>query len=173
MTFEELKSEAQKKLNDLKEIHNISYEDLENDAIRRYKRQFEESKRWGNRNSYADFNEVVDFVKKNGLSMSELDAAESDGLILLYFASTAREVGKFYADYFLFNAMYDYQDMFNIDYEALGNRVKDNLGKLFKNASYKEGVGIIFLDMDEVESVWEKIETVRRNFDASIPRSNY
>ena len=170
MTFEELKNEAQKKLNDLKEIHNISDEDLENDAIRRYKRQFEEARRWGH--NYSDFNEVVDFVKKNGLSMSELDAAESGGLILLYFASTAREVGKFYADYFLFNAMYDYQDMFNIDYEALGNRVKDNLGKLFKNASYKEGVGIIFLDMDEVEDKWEKMETVRRNFDASIPRSN-
>lgn len=170
MTFEELKREAQKRIDSLKELHNISDDDLENDAIRRYKRLFEEAKRWGH--NYSDFNEVVDFVKKNGLSMSELDAAESDGLVLLYFASTARDVGKFYADYFLFNALYDYQDMFNIDYEALGNRVKHNLNKLFKNASYKEGVGIILLDMDEAEDAWEKMDMVRRNLDASIPRSN-
>lgn len=167
MTFEELKREAQKRIDSLKELHNVSERCLESDAIRRYRHQYEEAKRWGY--GYVEFNEVVKFVKNNGLSMRELDAAESDGLVLLYYASNSCGIGKFYADYFLFNGLYDYQDMFKIDYEALGNRVKQNINKIFKSAVYKEGVGILILDMDEAEDVWEKMEIARKNLDASIP----
>lgn len=163
MKFEELKKTLKEKLSLQKNELKKSDEEMEIEAASWWNRFFEVKDRFAKSNSYkGDFAKLGELLKEINLSYAEFDVAEMEGLVHFIYAPTNECLGSRYAMYFD-------DSMIERDYDAVGRKVRLNLNKLFKSAVYKEGVGILILDMDEAEDVWEKMEIARKNLDASIP----
>lgn len=140
-----LKEELSLQKNDLKK----SDEEMENEANNWWKRWFKASNKFTqSNNNKGDFEKLGELLKEVNLSFTEFDAAERDGLIHFLYAPTNMTLGAIYATYF---------DEVRVkrDYDDVGRKVRMNLNKLFKSAVYKEGAGLLILDIDEFNDMFE------------------
>lgn len=170
MTLTELKSKIEKAIAFKKEIYNYSDEEMESNAIRLYKHQIKSADEWGY--GKASFRAFEKFVKETGLTLAELEAAEGEGLFLC-FAPTMSGLGKIYFDLFVKETLPEVMKdvLFNsVDYENVGKYFHRNLNKIFKSAVYKKGVGLVILDPDEMDAVFEQTEVARNALNKLVPK---
>ena len=54
------------------------------------------------------------------------------------------------------------------DYDDVGRKVRMNLNKLFKSSVYKEGAGLLMLDADEFNDMFERRRVSVKELEANI-----
>lgn len=162
MNFEELKKTLKEKLSLQKNDLKKSDEEMEIEAAGWWNRWFEASNKFTQSNSNkGDFEKLGELLKQVNLSFTEFDTAERDGLIHFLYAPTNMTLGATYATYF---------DDVRVkrDYDDVGRKVRMNLNKLFKSAVYKEGAGLLILDADEFNDMFERRRVSVKELEANI-----
>ena len=162
MKFDELKKTLKEKLSLQKNNLKKSDEEMENEAAGWWHRWFEASNKFTQSNSNkGDFEKLGELLKQVNLSFTEFDTAERDGLIHFLYAPTNMTLGATYATYF---------DEVRVkrDYDDVGRKVRMNLNKLFKSAVYKEGAGLLILDADEFNDMFERRRVSVKELEANI-----
>lgn len=162
MKFEELKKTLKEKLSLQKNDLKKSDEEMEIEAAGWWNRWFEASNKFTQSNSNkGDFEKLGELLKQVNLSFTEFDTAERDGLIHFLYAPTNMTLGATYATYF---------DEVRVkrDYDEVGRKVRMNLNKLFKSAVYKEGAGLLILDADEFNDMFERRRVSVKELETNI-----
>lgn len=160
MTFEELKRTLKEEIESSKNVLNMSDEEMEAEAASFLKTRIERA----NDDSYGkiDFEDLVNFAKEINLSLVELETAIEGEYVHIVFAPTIRDVGAEYAEWFLDDTFIYDCEFLEFNYVSLGKTVVRNLDKIMKSGVYKDGVGIIVLDADEISEVYRKIDEARQ-----------
>lgn len=159
MEFSELKKTLAEEIETSKnELGKTDY-DMEAEAVSFLKTRIERA----NNDSYGTvhFKDLANFAKEVNLSLVELERALEEEHIHFMFAPDIYDVGREYADWFLGDSFLYGSEFLEFDYTKLGRTVVGNLGKIFKSGVYKEGVGIIVLDADEISDVYQRIDDAR------------
>lgn len=159
MKFEELKKTLKEEIETTKNELKMSDEEMEAEAVSFLKTRIERA----NNDSYGTvhFNDLANFAKDVNLSLVELERAIEEEHVHFIFAPDIYDIGREYADWFLDDSFLYDCDFLKFDYTKLGRTVVRNLGKIFKSGVYKEGVGIIVLDADEINDVYQKIDEAK------------
>lgn len=159
MKFEELKKTLKEEIETTKSELEMSDEEMEAEAVSFLKTRIERA----NNGSYGTvhFNDLSNLAKEVNLSLVELERAIEEEHIHFIFAPDIYDVGREYAEMFLDDSFVYDCDFLEFDYAKLGRTVVRNLGKIFKSGVYKEGVGIIVLDADEISDVYQRIDEAR------------
>lgn len=159
MTFEELKKTLKEEIEATKNELKMSDEEMEAEAVSFLKTRIERA----NNGSYGTvhFKDLAIFAKEVNLSLVELERAIEEEHIHFIFAPDVYDVGREYAEMFLEDSFVYDCDFLKFDYTKLGKTVVRNLGKIFKSGVYKEGVGIIVLDADEISDVYQRIDEAK------------
>ena len=160
MKFEELKKTLKEEIESTKNELKMSDEEMEAEAVNFLKTRIERA----NNDNYGTvhFNDLANFAKEVNLSLVELERAIEEEHIHVIFAPDIYDVGREYADWFLGDSFLYDCDFLKFDYTKLGKTVVRNLGKIFKSGVYKEGVGIIVLDADEISDVYQRIDEAKQ-----------
>ena len=160
MKFEELKKTLKEEIETTKNELKMSDEDMETEAVSFLKTRIERA----NNGSYGTvhFKDLANLAKEVNLSLVELERAIEEEHIHVIFAPDIYDVGREYADWFLDDSFVYDCDFLKFDYTKLGKTVVRNLGKIFKSGVYKEGVGIIVLDADEISDVYQRIDEAKQ-----------
>lgn len=160
MTFEELKKTLAEEIETTKNELKMSDEEMEAEAVSFLKTRIERANK--DCHGTVHFKDLANFAKEVNLSLVELERAIEEEHIHFIFAPDVYDVGREYAEMFLDDSFVYDCDFLKFDYTKLGRTVVRNLGKIFKSASYKEGVGIIVLDADEISDVYQRIDEAKQ-----------
>lgn len=160
MDFSELKKTLAEEIETIKNELKMSDEEMEAEAVSFLKTRIERA----NNDCYGTvhFKDLAIFAKVVNLSLVELERAIEDEHIHFIFAPDVYDVGREYAEMFLDDSFVYDCDFLEFDYTKLGKKVVSNLGKIFKSGVYKEGVGIIVLDADEISDVYQRIDEAKQ-----------
>ena len=159
MDFSELKKTLAEEIETTKNELKMSDEEMEAEAVSFLKTRIERA----NNDCYGTvhFKDLAKFAKEVNLSLVELERAIEEEHIHFIFAPDIYDVGREYAEMFLDDSFVYDCDFLEFDYTKLGKTVVRNLGKIFKSGVYKEGVGIIVLDADEISDVYQRIDEAK------------
>lgn len=159
MTFEELKKTLKEEIETTKNELKMSDEEMEAEAVSFLKMRIERAN--NDFHGAIHFKDLANFAKEVNLSLVELERAIEEEHIHLIFAPDIYDVGREYAEMFLDDSFVYDCDFLKFDYTKLGKTVVRNIGKIFKSGAYKEGVGIIVLDADEISDVYQRIDEAK------------
>lgn len=159
MDFSELKKTLAEEIETTKNELNMSDEEMEAEAVSFLKTRIERA----NNGSHGtvNFKDLANFAKEVNLSLVELERAIEEEHIHFIFAPDIYDVGREYAEMFLDDSFVYDCEFLEFDCTKLGRTVVRNLGKIFKSGVYKEGVGIIVLDADEISDVYQRIDEAK------------
>ena len=160
MKFEDLKKTLKEEIETTKNELKMSDEEMEAEAVSFLKTRIERA----NNGCYGTvhFKDLANLAKEVNLSLVELERAIEEEHIHFIFAPDIYDVGREYAEMFLDDSFLYDCDFLEFDYADLGRKVVRNLGKIFKSGVYKEGVGIIVLDADEISDVYQRIDEAKQ-----------
>lgn len=160
MKFEELKKTLKEEIETTKNELEMSDEEMEAEAVSFLKTRIERANK--DCHGTVHFKDLANFAKEVNLSLVELERATEEEHIHFIFAPDVYDVGREYAEMFLDDSFVYDCDFLKFDYTKLGKTVVRNLGKIFKSGVYKEGVGIIVLDADEISDVYQRIDEAKQ-----------
>lgn len=155
MKFEELKKTLAEEIETTKNELEMSDEEMEAEAVSFLKTRIERANKGCH--GTVHFKDLANLAKEVNLSLVELEKAIEEEHIHFIFAPDIYDVGREYGEMFLDDSFVYDCDFLKFDYTKLGKTVVRNLGKIFKSGVYKEGVGIIVLDADEISDVYQRI----------------
>lgn len=155
MDFSELKKTLKEEIESTKNELKMSDEEMEAEAVSFLKTRIERANK--DCHGTVHFKDLANFAKEVNLSLVELERAIEEEHIHFIFAPDVYDVGREYAEMFLDDSFVYDCDFLKFDYTKLGKTVVRNLGKILKSGVYKEGVGIIVLDADEISDVYQRI----------------
>lgn len=159
MDFAELKKTLAEEIETSKNNLNMSDEEMEAEAVSFLKARIERAN--NDFHGAIHFEDLANFAKDVNLSLVELERAIEEEHIHFIFAQDIYDVGREYAEMFLDDSFVYDCEFLEFDYTKLGKTVVRNLGKIFKSGVYKEGVGIIVLDADEISDVYQRIDEAK------------
>ena len=159
MTFEELKKTLKEEIETTTNELKMSDEEMEAEAVSFLKTRIERANK--DCHGTVHFKDLANLAKEVNLSLVELERAIEEEHIHFIFAPDVYDVGREYAEMFLDDSFVYDCDFLKFDYTKLGKTVVRNLGKIFKSGVYKEGVGIIVLDADEISDVYQRIDEAK------------
>ena len=160
MDFSELKTTLAEEIESTKNELKMSDEEMEAEAVSFLKTRIERANK--DCHGTIHFKDLANFAKEVNLSLVELERAIEEEHIHFIFAPDVYDVGHEYADWFLGDSFLYGSEFLEFDYTKLGRTVVSNLGKIFKSGVYKEGVGIIVLDADEISDVYQRIDEAKQ-----------
>lgn len=159
MTFEDLKKTLKKEIKTTKNELKMSDKEMEAEAVSFLKARIKRANKGCH--GTVHFKDLANLAKEVNLSLVELERAIEEEHIHFIFAPNIYDVGHEFADWFLDDSFLYGCDFLEFNYTDLGNKVVRNLGKIFKSGVYKEGVGIIILDADEISDVYRRIDEAK------------
>lgn len=159
MDFSELKKTLKEEIESTKNELKMSDEEMEAEAVSFLKTRIERANK--DCHGTVHFKDLANFAKEVNLSLVELERAIEEEHIHFIFAPDVYDVGREYAEMFLDDSFVYDCDFLKFDYTKLGKTVVRNLGKILKSGVYKEGVGIIVLDADEISDVYQRIDEAK------------
>ena len=159
MDFSELKKTLAEEIETTKNELEMSDEEMEAEAVSFLKTRIERANK--DCHGTVHFKDLANLAKEVNLSLVELERAIEEEHIHFIFAPDVYDVGREYAEMFLDDSFVYDCDFLKFDYTKLGRTVVRNLGKIFKSGVYKEGVGIIVLDADEISDVYRRIDEAK------------
>ena len=160
MTFEELKKTLKEEIETIKNELEMTDEEMVAEAVNFLKERIKRANK--DCHGTVHFKDLANFAKEVNLSLVELERAIEEEHIHFIFAPDIYDVGHEYADWFLDDSFLYGCDFLEFNYVDLGKKVISNLGKIFKSGVYKEGVGIIVLDADEISDVYQRINEAKQ-----------